>query len=401
MEGPPETALSWSVGRPGWAETSAPRFGRGTDKVAVVVGVCGDIRGLSGRSPYRGGTGLFARWDDGTGKSALRGLTRSADPQTAGKIFWHYVSLLVFPSRLSVDYSYNAIPVSSIVSRGRSNRGCGGGSRRVVPVDTIAGKDGRGCFFVARSFWVPYAGVSQTVLLLNSMVQERFLYIPVLGLFALAGVGVDRLFRRYGFNVVIAIAIVVGAYAGRTVVRNGDWKDDLSLFSSAVRAYPESAKMHQAVGQVYAERGLMDRAILAFRRALSIREEAMTYNNLGNAYGVTGAFVQAAEAYRKAVVSGSAICRGLDESGRDGHASRGSRRWPRRDSGRQRFCFPTKRKPISILAWRWRRRGGPKKRRRRIAGPHRWEMRGRISTLARCWRTRAGPGMLSLPTGRF
>ena len=162
-------------------------------------------------------------------------------------------------------------------------------------------QDVRGCFFCGALFWVPYAGVSQTVLLLNSMVQERFLYIPVLGVFALAGVGVDRLFRRYGFSVVISVTLVVVGYAARTMVRNRDWKDEFSLFSSAVRAYPESAKMHQAVGQVFAERGLMDRAILAFQRALSIREEAMTYNNLGNAYGVKGAFAQAADAYRQAV----------------------------------------------------------------------------------------------------
>ena len=156
-------------------------------------------------------------------------------------------------------------------------------------------------FFCGALFWVPYMGVSQTVVLLNSMVQERFLYIPALGVFALTGIGAEWLFRRYGFSVVVLAGLVLVGYAARTVARNRDWKDDFSLFSSAARAYPKSAKMHQAVGQVLAEQGLMDRAILAFRRALSIREEAMTYNNLGNAYGVKGVFEQASAAYRKAV----------------------------------------------------------------------------------------------------
>ena len=299
VEGAPETALSWSAGRPGWAETLRRVSGVVRTRwpwwlgFAGMFGVYLVVRNTAaglGFSPG-GMTELV---------NPLYGASLEVRVLTAAKIVWHYVSLLVFPWRLSVDYSYNAIPVSSSFLESGVIAGVVVGLgglclwiRSLVSWPRL--------FFCGALFWVPYAGVSQTVLLLNSMVQERFLYIPVLGVFALAGVGVDRLFRRYGFNVVIAVALVVVAYAGRTVVRNGDWKDDLSLFSSAVRAYPESAKMNQAVGQVFAERGLMDRAVLAFRRALSIREEAMTYNNLGNAYGVKGALVQAADAYRKAV----------------------------------------------------------------------------------------------------
>ena len=219
---------------------------------------------------------------------------------TAGRIFWHYFSLLVLPWRLSVDYSYNAIPVAAsllepavIAGLALALAGLGFWVRSL-------GKSPR-LFFCGALFWLPYMGVSQTVVLLNSMVQERFLYIPALGVFALAGIGAERLFRRFGFTLVVAMGLVCLGYAARTVVRNKDWRDDLSLFSSAASAYPESAKMHQAVGQVHAERGRMDQAILAFRRALSIREEAMTYNNMGNAYGVKGTFEQALAAYRKAV----------------------------------------------------------------------------------------------------
>lgn len=219
---------------------------------------------------------------------------------TAGRIFWHYISLLVLPWRLSVDYSYNAIPVAaSLLDPGviaglvLALAGMGLWARALGNRPRL--------FFCGALFFVPYMGVSQTVVLLNSMVQERFLYIPALGAFALAGIGVERLFRRFGFAVVVAMGLVCLGYAARTVVRNNDWRDDFSLFTSAATAYPESAKMHHAVGQVLAEQGRMDRAILAFRRALSIREEAMTYNNLGNAYGVKGDFGQAIAAYRKAV----------------------------------------------------------------------------------------------------
>lgn len=298
-DGSPETALLWSAGRHGWAE--ALRRVSGVVRTrwpwwlgfAGIFGICLVVRNVAaglGFSPG-GMTELV---------NPLYGASLEIRILTAGKILCHYVYLLVFPWRLSVDYSYNAIPLSlSFLESG-------------VIAGVVVGLGGL-ClwirslarwprlFFLGALFWVPYAGVSQTVLLLNSMVQERFLYIPVLGVFALAGIGAERLYRQFGFSVVIAIALVVAGYATRTMVRNGDWKDDFSLFSSASRAYPTSAKMHHAVGQVLAERGMMDRAILAFRRALSIREEAMTYNNLGNAYGVKGDFEQAVVAYRKAV----------------------------------------------------------------------------------------------------
>ncbi len=219
---------------------------------------------------------------------------------TAGRIFWHYAMLLILPWRLSVDYSYNAIPVAHSLLAPDVFAGLALGlSGLWLWVRSL--ERWPNLFFCGALFWVPYLGVSQILVLLNSMVQERFLYIPVLGVFAMAGIGTEWLYRRFGFGVVVAAGLVCIGYAARTVARNEDWRDELSLFSSAASAYPESAKMHQAVGQVHAERGLMDQAILAFRRALSIREEAMTYNNLGNAYGVKGSFGPAVAAYRKAV----------------------------------------------------------------------------------------------------
>lgn len=219
---------------------------------------------------------------------------------TAGRIFCHYAMLLILPWRLSVDYSYNAIPFAASPLEPDVVAGLALSLTGLWLWVRTLGKWPK-MFFCGALFWVPYLGVSQTVVLLNSMVQERFLYIPALGVFAIAGIGTEWLFRRFGFGVVVAAGLVCIGYAARTVVRNKDWKDEYSLFSSASSAYPASAKMHQAVGQVLAERGLMDQAILAFQRALAIREEAMTFNNLGNAYGVKGSFEPAVAAYRKAV----------------------------------------------------------------------------------------------------
>ncbi|MDA0746430.1 MAG: tetratricopeptide repeat protein [bacterium] len=219
---------------------------------------------------------------------------------TAAKLFWYYSAMLVVPVRLSVDYSYNAIPVASSVLEPEVLGGL------LLGIVALGGwfwafSRRRRIFFSGAMFLVPYAAVSQAILLLNAMFQERFLYVPSLGIFALGGMGVAWLYRRQKVVVIVCVAAGLLAYAGRTVARNQDWKDDLSLFRSAVEAYPNSAKMHHAMGDVLAERGYLEQAIVEFRAALAIREEAMTYNNLGNAYGVQGAYKQAMDAYRSAV----------------------------------------------------------------------------------------------------
>ena len=59
--------------------------------------------------------------------------------------------------------------------------------------------------------------------------------------------------------------------------------------------------MQHALGDALSERGRMSEAETAYRNALSVRESALTYNNLGNLYAATGRFKGATTAYQKAV----------------------------------------------------------------------------------------------------
>jgi tetratricopeptide (TPR) repeat protein len=63
-------------------------------------------------------------------------------------------------------------------------------------------------------------------------------------------------------------AIIVTTLALRTVVRNRDWRDNLTLFSAAVRAVPGSAKMHADLGGEYLMLGQVDAARIEFQTAL-------------------------------------------------------------------------------------------------------------------------------------
>ena len=220
---------------------------------------------------------------------------------TAAGLFWKYCVLVLFPIKLSVDYSYNAIPVITSILAPEVIAGIVLGIAGLLLWAGAFLKRWPCVFFALSLFFVPYSAVSQTLVLINAIFQERFLYLPVLGLFALCGLGFEYL-EKYRKMVAIALAaLIFVVYSTRTIIRNADWQDDLTLYQSAVTAYPKSAKMQHALGDALSERGRISGAETAYRKALSIRESALTYNNLGNLYAATGRFKGATAAYQKAV----------------------------------------------------------------------------------------------------
>jgi len=220
---------------------------------------------------------------------------------TAVGLLWKYFVLILLPIKLSVDYSYNAIPVTTSILAPEAIAGIILGIASLL-LWVGAFRWRWPCVFFALSlFFVPYSAVSQTLVLINAIFQERFLYIPVLGLFTLCGLGFEHL-EKHRKTVAIALAaLILVAYSTRTIIRNTEWRDDLTLYQSAVTAYPKSAKMQHALGDALSERGRMSEAETAYRNALSVQKSALTYNNLGNLYAATARFKNATAAYQKAV----------------------------------------------------------------------------------------------------
>ena len=220
---------------------------------------------------------------------------------TAAGLFWKYCILVLFPFKLSVDYSYNVIPVITSILAPEAIAGIILGIAGLLLWAGAFYKRWPCVFFALSLFFVPYSAVSQTLVLINAIFQERFLYLPVLGLFALCGLGFERLEKHQKTGALALAALILVGYSVRTIVRNTEWRDDLTLYQSAVTAYPKSAKMQHALGDALSERGRISEAETAYRNALSVRESALTYNNLGNLYAATARFKNATAAYQKAV----------------------------------------------------------------------------------------------------
>ena len=70
------------------------------------------------------------------------------------------------------------------------------------------------------------------------------------------------------------LAAIVLAFSVRTVVRNRDWKDTFALYSSAVRAVPNDAKMHSNLAGQYFARNQLDLAAKEYQIALRINPDS-------------------------------------------------------------------------------------------------------------------------------
>jgi protein O-mannosyl-transferase len=232
---------------------------------------------------------------------------------TAVKVIGKFLGLFLWPARLSADYSYNAVPLFGWGAAGWQD---------VAAVIALVVCAGAGalilrywrthrelCFFVG-FFFVTLAPVSNLILVIGSIMAERFVYLPSVGLAGCAVVAIQSVGRRFLKRpmarqaVPVAMVFVGLVYGARTYARNFDWGDDLSLWSSAARVCPESARAHNNLGNALSQiPGRLPEAIAEFEAALRIRPGyAEAHYNLGNALAHTaGRLADAIAEYQAAL----------------------------------------------------------------------------------------------------
>jgi len=207
---------------------------------------------------------------------------------TAFKVIGKYVLLLIWPARLSYDYSYNEIPLGADLGTVLSLGGCLAaaglalwGWRRHKPVSFAIA-------FAAATF----APVSNLAVIIGTPMGERFLYLPAIGAIACAVYAVwriDWLARRHG-AAGIAAAVLLLACLSRTYARNGDWLDQHRFWRSGAEAAPGSYKTHinVATTTAFLTADDWDRAIGESDRALAILDPLPDSKNVGRAYRDAG-----------------------------------------------------------------------------------------------------------------
>lgn len=237
------------------------------------------------------------------------------------RLLFKYIYLLIFPLTLSPDYSYNQIQLlHSLIQLDN-----------LIPfilfiiitlfiiltlkrIITIN--------FAILFFFFTIFLTSNLLFPIGTIMGERLLYLPSFGFCLLLGyilnpdtykkstpnqntqnskdskpsgfINLNYQLSVVSYSLLIFAVIIMLFYSIRTYLRNPDWYDDYTLYSSAVKSSPNSSKVHGNLGEVYRQWGVTyssnkyySMAIEELNIALKIySNNAYALNSLGVTYSL-------------------------------------------------------------------------------------------------------------------
>jgi tetratricopeptide (TPR) repeat protein len=188
------------------------------------------------------------------------------------RVAWKYIALQVWPAVLSCDYSFNQIP---IFRDWRHPLPAALAAAAILGAWVWALRVRRAPWILAGGIY--FAGFAVTANILvptGTIMGERLAYLPSAGFCLVLALGWGWIWRKKKYLAWGLLAVTVLAFSVRTVVRNRDWRDTFSLYSAAVRAVPNDAKMHANLAGEYFSRGQLEPAAKEYQIALRINPES-------------------------------------------------------------------------------------------------------------------------------
>jgi protein O-mannosyl-transferase len=209
---------------------------------------------------------------------------------TALKVMAKYLALLVWPAKLSPDYSYPQIPLID----GRPSDwiawivvgavGCAA---------ALLFRRNKTAFFAAGFAFLTFLPTSNLVIPMGTIMAERFLYLPAVGFSFCLILALYSLCARVHAGTVVPVVLgllITAAFGARTVARNRDWRDNYTLFSAAVQTSPLSFKVYTGLGQaLLAEHNDLDAALIENERSVAILDRLPDRLNNVSVYTRTAA----------------------------------------------------------------------------------------------------------------
>ncbi len=244
---------------------------------------------------------------------------------TAVAIMGKYFYLLVIPHPLSFDYSYSQIPLYTMASPAALISLIICLYLAFVAFKGISKKDP--VSFGILFFFGTIVLVSNVLFLIESSMAERFTYMPSLGFTIAISVVLLRIFKLLKpfhvtdfkglFTVKPALTsillLVFVLYSFKTISRNTDWKNNLTLLAKDVKTAPNSARIRYAYGSALLiekalkekdtqlKNGYLDKSIVELEKGVGILPNyAEAWNHLGIAYKERKNGAAAVNAFEKA-----------------------------------------------------------------------------------------------------
>ena len=232
----------------------------------------------------------------------------------------HYAGQWLWPARLCADWGFDVVPLAERILEPRVL--AGGAVLLVFLLGTAHLALRRSSWaLIAAAAGLAYLPASNLFFLAPALAAERFLYLPSLGACVLLGGAWARVvpspdreggrargwpFGTWGLHAAaLAIVLLAGA---RTLVRAGEFRDDLTLYESSAAACPRSAKAQYNLGNALARANREADAIRAYEAAVGVAPWlAIAHTNMGNVYLNLRRLEDAEDAYRRAIEASPAL----------------------------------------------------------------------------------------------
>lgn len=213
---------------------------------------------------------------------------------TAVQVPFRYLALVVWPQHLSADYSYPQI----VPATGTTAEWIGAG---LLLFALVAGlwqlRARRDALFFAAFAAITFLPASNLLFATGTIMGERLVYLPAVGLCALLALGGAALAAstpRARTAVGIAATLLVVLWGGRTFARNRDWTSDVTLWRATVRTSPASAKAHRALAEALYDadpsHANLDEVIASADRAAALLEALPDEQNTYPTFRQAGAY---------------------------------------------------------------------------------------------------------------
>ena len=223
---------------------------------------------------------------------ARAGQVRDASVQlaTQGKAVVHYLKLALVPVSMNVHQQFSVAPTlwgaSPLLSllAGGSLVAAAFQLRRRIPL---------AAFGLA---WFLLALLPTLVVPLHILVNDHRLYLSLFGLAVAVARFADRMGRHW------PLYLLCGLFGLICFQRSQVWRDEVTLWGDAVRRAPLMPEAHYNLGHAWHEAGDLDRARLAYERAVQLSPiYARAQTNLGLVYREQGKAEGAIRAFQAAL----------------------------------------------------------------------------------------------------
>ncbi|RHY33720.1 hypothetical protein DYB32_001462 [Aphanomyces invadans] len=266
----------------------------------VTFGVCA----IAARVLLNGPTVLY-KWTEMENDISLLPLGLPKALTIAHTHAW-YLYKMAWPHYLSYDYGFKTIPIITSVADPRNlltilAYGC------VTALAVVALRQWRSCpsVLVMASFAIfPFVPAANVLFPVGTIVAERLLYFPSVGVSFLVGFTLDMAIQRASRVQHLAllglVAALLVAAAARTISRNLDWADETALFEASVKVAPWSTKVLSNLSKVLLNSDA-PRAAAYLERALYVLPQyPIGHLNLGLAYVNMGKLLHCMDSLLKA-----------------------------------------------------------------------------------------------------